>query len=129
MSKKNMAKKNKKTISRKSVVSRPPKRISHKNNVVIAIIIVIIILASFALINLLYEFSTVGKAINKPSPPVDLTLKRSETLDLSAYDRMVVKVKLSGEAAVSDLLVQAAVGETSVYYKLFMVNSVAASGF
>ena len=80
--------------------------------------VVAAVLAIFLAFGLFLNLGTVGKAITKPSPPVDLSLQSSESLDLSAYNKMEVDLAFSGEEDLSKVLLDAILQDGLVYYKL-----------
>jgi len=69
-------------------------------------------------LTLFYNLGTVGKAITAPSPPVDLTTQESEDLDLSAYNKIEIKLRLSGDSEVSEFTLSAEQDGGLTYYHL-----------
>lgn len=67
---------------------------------------------------LLYNIDTVGEAIVAPAPPVDLSLQESESLDLSSYNQMGIKLKLSSGSELSEFALLAENNDGLVQYQL-----------
>ncbi|MEW5896803.1 MAG: hypothetical protein AB1668_03875 [Nanoarchaeota archaeon] len=117
----NKRKAGKRKVKKLKVQAKPYLKKTAASSVGVKVGVAAALLAVLIFIGLMYKFAAVGKVIEMPSPAVDLTAKDSESLELSKFNKMEMKVKPSA-GSVYELVLNVTKagkeGEEIWYYEL-----------